>query len=83
MSRHGRQGGRAAYTDMRGSDFMERTREDVERSQGQQAMLGLLFGSAAPAAARAIDFMRTPRGKGVLGVVLVGASSLLLPKVMR
>ncbi len=63
---------RAAESDLRESD----------QARDKKALLGVLFGSAAPYAEQAVTFLATPRGRQVLGVSATAAASYFLPKVL-
>ncbi len=45
--------------------------------------MGLLFGSAAPQATKAIELMSTPRGKRVVGVGTTALATLLITRISQ
>ena len=63
------------------SPAVERAMREATNDRDKKAMMGVLFGSAAPHAEKALDFLGTHRGKQVLGAAAVAAGAFLLPKV--
>ena len=50
---------------------------------GRDVVMGLLFGSAAPQATKAIELLSTPRGKRVVGVGTTALATLLITRISQ
>jgi hypothetical protein len=61
----------------------EHSRPVRKDTRGKDVVMGLLFGSAAPHATRAIELLSTPRGQKAVGVGATALTTLLITRISQ